>query len=175
VASTGESVAIAVDTTMKTLGSWSDVFQGYGIRVLEQHYAYPRIIWVPIGGEIAQTSSPGGRIRTSNVRTKHLRSGVLEHDVYIHYDSYENTENLWKAFIASCVLETVGYLKLGDFQWVTDTDSHDYSVEGYMIKQRVSVQLPIHDDDRATQAVTTQAKTVTFQGHAGGGDVDVCT
>lgn len=175
MASTGEALASAIDTKLKSAGSWSDVYLGYGIRVLEEHRTYPRIVWVPTGGPIKQTTSPGGRVRDTDVRTNHLRSARLEHSVYIHYDSYENTENLWKAFLASCVLETVGYLQIGDFRWVTETTSHDYAVDGHMILQEVSYLLPIHDSDLATKAVTTQTKTVTFQGWAGGGDVDVCT
>lgn len=179
MASSGEDVALAVDTQLKSAGSWADVYLGYGIRELEEHRTWPRIVWVPIGGSIVQTKYVGGRPSNlmffNKTRTKQLRSAALEHHIFIHYDTYENVELLWKAFVASCVIEALGSIQLGSFQWITEAPSHDHAIDGFMLRQSMTVRIPINEADIATKAITGQGKTVTFSGHAGGGDVDVCT
>jgi len=172
MASTGEEIASAVDMTLKAEGSWQDVYLGYGVRELEEHRSWPRIVWVPIGGPVEQTKHPGGRARATGVRAMHLRSAQVQYDVFIHYDSYENTENLWKAFVASCVMELRGSVEHGNHEWITETTAHDWSVEGHMIRQRLSVGTPIHDTDLTTKAVKYQSHTGTFQ--YGAGEEDVC-
>jgi len=178
LASSGEQLAALVDTQLKSAGSWSDVTTYYGIRELERHQAYPRICWVPNGGSIAQARYPGGRERTlpstEKARSKTIRTAPLEHDVYIHHIGFENTENLWKAFVASVVLCTTGSVAMGDFEWITETQSHDYAVEAYMIRQRVSIRIPILDsaNELGTVAITGQTHVGTFQGESG--DEDVC-
>lgn len=174
--SSGEQLATLVDTTLKSEGSWADVTTYYGIRELERHETYPRIAWVPRGGSVAQTKYPGGQVRTAGVRERVLRTGLLEHDVFLHHTGFENTEALWRAFIASVTIQASGAIELGAFEWITETTAHDYAVDAYMIRQRVTVRVPIHGSDIGfvvqTRAITTQAHTGTFQGESG--DVDVC-
>lgn len=174
MASSGEQLAALVDTLMKSGGSWSTVVLQYGRRELEENQTYPRICWVPIGGNIDQTSYVGGRPGTGDTRAKQLRSAGLQHDVFIHNEDFEDTEDLWKAFVAAVVTEGLGSVEMGEFEWITETQAADFAVDGYMIRQRFTALIPISDSDIGTVEVTGQSHTGTFQGHAGGGDVDVC-
>jgi hypothetical protein len=173
MASTGETIAADVHTQMQSGGAFQDVTQWYGIRTLEEHRTYDRILWVPTTGQIDQTKYIGGRPRASGVLSKQLRSALVTHDVFIHTEAdFESLETLWKAFVAACVQCLLGSVKMGETEWITETQSHDFAVDGYMIRQRIQFAMPINDTDLTTVEVTDQTHTGTFQGETG--DTDVC-
>lgn len=177
--STGEQLAQEVDALLKAPGNdgeaspWGAVTLYYGRRQLEQNATYPRVCWVPIGGPVQMAPYAGGRGRIAGKEAMQLRSAGLQHDVFIHNLTFENTEALWKAVVASIVLSFRGSVELDDFEWITETQAHDFTVEGTMIRQRVTIATPIHDTDRTTVEVLYQTHTGTFRGRTG--DEDVCT
>ena len=177
--STGECLAQEVDDLLKAPGNdgspspWADVTLCYGRRDLEKHASPPRVCWVPLGGPIEVPPYAGGRGRIADKQAFHLRSAGLQHDVFVHNRTFEDTEALWKAVLASIVLSFRGSVQCEDFEWVTETSAGDFVVDGAMIRQRVTVATPIHDTDRTTVEVLYQSHTGTFQGPTG--DENVCT
>jgi hypothetical protein len=177
--STGEQLAQEIDDLLKSDGldgtpsPWGEVKLFYGRRELERNATWSRVVWVPIGGPIEVPSYTGGRGRATDKNAQQLRSAGLQHDVFIHNDTFETTEALWKAMVASIQTCTSGSLAFEDFEIITETQAHDFAVEGVMYRQRVAISIPIHDTDRTTAEVLYQKHTGTFQGRLG--DEDVCT
>jgi hypothetical protein len=177
--STGEQLAQEVDDLLKAPGNdgepspWGEVTLYYGRRDLERNTTRPRVCWVPIGGPLEMGPYTGGRGRVAGKEAMQLRSAGLQHDVFVHNHTFEDTESLWRAVVASIVLSFRGSVELEDFEWVTETSAGDFVVDGTMIRQRVSIATPIHNTDRTTVEVLYQRHTGTFQGPTG--DEDVCT
>lgn len=176
--SSGEQLATAVDGRLKAddetgaPSPWLEVELQYGRRQLEENTTYFRVCWVPIGGSIEQTMYAGGRTRAADRSAMQIRTDVLEHDIFVHGSNFETTEALKRAMVAALVQCASGSIAFADWEWITETQAHDWTVDGSMIRMRVGVQLPIHDSDRVTAEVLTTSWTGTFQGQSG--DTDVC-
>lgn len=177
--SSGELLATEIDALLKspgldgTLSPWKDVQLQYGRKELERNVTWPRVCWVPIGGPIEVPGYTGGRTRAVDKDAQQLRSAGLRHDIFIHHSSYETAEALWKAMVASIHICASGSLAFEDFEIITETQAHDFTVDGVMYRQRVAISIPIHDTDRGTTEVLYQQHIGRFRGRTG--DIDVCT
>ncbi|MHA1572460.1 MAG: hypothetical protein ACTSX8_00545 [Alphaproteobacteria bacterium] len=129
---------------------------------LKENNSPPRVVWIPVDGEIQATDNIGGRVNGTDKR-RQVRTRLQNFEVNVWGTDVANTEDIMDAIVAVGWRHDVGSISFGSFSWFTQQPATaDYAELGQKVVMEVSIKIPIHDYTLPLTDIDAEGHIVTF-------------
>jgi len=134
----------------------------------------PRVVWIPVDGQIGPTDNVGGRLNGGNI-SRQVRTRLQNFKVSIWGTDVASAENILDTLVAAGWRRNVGSIAFGSLEWFTQQEATaDYAEFGQRVILDVTIKIPIHDYVLPATVIADEAHEGNFVSDQTGVPETVC-